>query len=191
MVAQFKAKAAAQGLAEQVEARVADFADLSSWPAGSFDGVVSAFAGLNTVPDLTPFAREAARLLRPEGRLVVHLLNRFSLWEWLGLVRDRRWAESARLKRRERRTFIVGQQPLQHYLFSAGEAYHRFFAPHFLLKERYGLGALRPPHTVRRIPAPLVDTLTLLEPWFCRRRPFLNWGRFFVLEMAPRQGNRP
>jgi hypothetical protein len=50
----------------------------------------------------------------------------------------------------------------------------------------HGLGILRPPHTLRRIPAPLVVGLGKLERRLDSRRPFVNWGRLFVLELAKR-----
>ena len=188
MIAQLREKAEARGLTGLVETRVMDFAGLDSWPTESFDAVISAFAALNSVTDLAPFAQTAARLLRPEGRLVVHMLNRFSLWEWLGLLRKRRWREAAALGRQDERTFVVGGVRLGHHLFSAEEAYRRFFEPHFILKGRYGLGSLRPPHTVRRIPGVITEALGILDGWAGPHYPVANWGRFFVLEMAPRRG---
>lgn len=187
MIAQLLAKASRLGLRDHLEARVMDFAGLGSWPARGYDGIISAFAGLNTTSDLSSFSRHAARLLRPEGRMVLHLLNRFSLWEWLGLMRDRRWAEAGRLGAVRCRRFIVGGRALHHHLFYPREAYERFFSPEFLLKESYSLGTLRPPHTVRRGPGRAARVLGALERPLARRSPFLNWGRFFVLDLALRQ----
>ncbi len=44
---------------------------------GPFDGLISTFAGLNAVADLTGFAAGAARLVRPGGVLFLHVLNRW------------------------------------------------------------------------------------------------------------------
>jgi hypothetical protein len=51
------------------------------------------------------------------------------------------------------------------------------------LRGAYALGALRPPHTVRRVPPPLITALSALERLAAGQRPLLNWGRFFVLDM--------
>lgn len=183
MVVRLRAKVARQGLQGYVNVFVLDAADLSPLPRDAFDGVVSAFAGLNTIRDLAPFAAGAARVLRPGGRLILHLLNRFSLWEWLGLVARGQWTAARRLSRQTERTFVIGGRPIRHYLFSIAETYQQFFAPHFQLRRSYSLGVLRPPHTVRRLPSPVVEALGVLERRLSSRRPFVNWGRFFVLDL--------
>ncbi len=183
MIAQMQARVAREGLEHRIDALVLDVANLSALPRDAFDGIISAFAGLNTLSDLAPFAADAACLLRPGGRLILHLLNRFSLWEWLGLLARGEWAAARRLGRQAERTYVVGGQPIRHHVFSPGEAYWQFFAPHFRLCQCYSLGVLRPPHTVQRIPSPLVETLGKLEQWLGSHRPFVNWGRFFVLDM--------
>lgn len=186
MIAQLDAKVAALGLGDRVAARVLDFADLGDWPAAGFDGIISAFAGLNTAPDLAPFAADAARLLRPGGRMQLHLLARCSLWEWLGHVAGRRWAAARALPRQRARTFVIGGEPVAHYPWLPGEAYRRFFAPHFALRRAYSFGSLRPPHTQRRLPAPLVGALDRLDRRLGGRWPFLDGGRSFVLELQVR-----
>jgi SAM-dependent methyltransferase len=191
MIGEFRQKAARLGLLDRLDIHVLDLAGLASWPPQSFDGIISAFAGLNTSPDLSGFSRDAARLLRPGGRMVLHMLNRFSLWEWLGLVRDRRYSEARRLRSQRERYFVVGDQRLRHYLLHPREAYARFFAREFLLEECYSLGSLRPPHTVRRIPSPVARALGSLEQPLAAHRPLLDCGRFFVLDMVPRQEAQP
>lgn len=183
MIAHLEAKVRRLGLTGQVEAHVLDVAGLASWPAERFDGLISAFAGLSALPELASFAADGARLLRPGGRMVLHLLNRFSLWEWLGLLAHRRWADARRLGRQPTRTFPIGGRPVRHSLYWPAEVYQRFFAPYFRLCRVYSLGVLRPPHTVRYLPAPVVVALGSLEQRLNSRQPFVNWGRFFVLEL--------
>jgi SAM-dependent methyltransferase len=186
MIAQMEAKVAALGLASLVEARVLDFANLGMLPPDGYDGIISAFAGLNTAPDLAPFAADAARLLQPGGRMVVHLLARFSLWEWLGHIARRDWAAARDLRRQRERTFVIGGEPVPHYPWLPQEAYRRFFAPHFRLQRAYSCGALRPPHTLRRVPAPVVGALEELDRRLGGYWPFVNGGRSFVLELVRR-----
>ena len=192
MIAQFRAKSARLGLQDRVETRVMSFACLGSWPSHSYDGIVSAFAGLNSTPDLSEFSRHAARLLRPEGRMVLHLLNSFSLWEWLGLVRDRRWSEARRLGSVPCRSFVVGKPGLQHHLFHPRQAYESFFSREFRLEGCYGLGfSPPPPHgapvSSRRGPR----SRDAGQSVGAASRPFLNWGRFFVLDLALRRDAAP
>jgi SAM-dependent methyltransferase len=186
MLAEMRAKVMRAGLDGLVEARQLDLTNLTELPPNSADGVISAFAALSTAPDLGAFARDAARLLRPGGRVVVHLLNRFSLWEWLGQARHGQPRPPRALAQQCDRTFVIGGRAVPHHLYFAREAYARFFAREFRLRRMYGLGSLRPPHTVRRLPAPLVGGLEWLDVRVGGVSPFVNLGRFFVLELEKR-----
>ncbi|HVC34158.1 MAG TPA: class I SAM-dependent methyltransferase [Chloroflexota bacterium] len=183
MIAQLELKVSRLELTNRIDARVLDVGQLALLPAESFDGIISAFAGLNTLADLSPFAADASRLLRPGGKLLLHLLNRFSLWEYLRLLGRGEWRAAQGLGRHGERVFVIGRQPVRHSLWSADEAFQRFFARDFRLLDRYSLGSLRPPHTVHRLPSPLIGALGGAERLLRHRRPFVNWGRFFVLEL--------
>jgi SAM-dependent methyltransferase len=163
-----------------------DLSEIASFPPEGFDGIISAFAGLSTTPDLSSFAENAARLLRPGGRMFLHMLNRTSLWEWLGCVKRGEWSAARRLGCQAERDFAIGGRAVRHYLYAPEDAYRRFFAGRFALTSAYGLGCLRPPHTVRRVPRPVVEALEKLDPVAGKHPPFVKWGRFFVLELARR-----
>lgn len=186
MIAQATSRMVDARLVELVELRIMDIGELGSLPAQRFDGMISAFAGLSAVADLDRFAADAARLLRPRGTALLHLLNRTSLWEWLGLVRGWRWRAARRLGHDRERKFVIGERSVRHCLYHAREAYGRFFQAHFWLRRAYGVGILRPPHTIRRIPSALVGALDRLERPLRSRPPFADWGRFFVLELEKR-----
>jgi hypothetical protein len=126
--------------------------------------------------------------LRPGGGMILHLLNRFSLWEWLGLLAHRRWQEAGQVGRQGERVFVVGGVPVQHYLWRAADTYDRFFATHFELRQCFGMGILRPPRGVRHFPRARAVSLGRLERVVHGYRPFVNWGRFFVLDLARRDG---
>jgi len=184
MIARFRAKVATVGLGDRVEARVLSIQDLGRLGGGlPFDGLISAFAGLNALEDLSQFADDAARLVRPGGRLLLHLLNRFSFWEWLGYATRRNWRAARQVGRPRTREFTIGGRVVRHTLYFADEAYRRFFASRFALRATYGLGALRPPHTVRRLPRPVVDALEWLDVRTGRWPLLHDAGRFFVLDL--------
>ncbi len=66
----------------EVEFRVLPTEDLSALrDRGLFDGVFSNFSGLNCVSDLTKAAHDIARLIRPGGKAVLCLTNKYCLWE--------------------------------------------------------------------------------------------------------------
>jgi SAM-dependent methyltransferase len=189
MVAEARSKAAAAGLSDMVRVTVGEIGELSSFPDSAFDGIVSAFAALNTVPSLTQFSVDAARLLAPRGRMIVHLLNRSSLWEWAGLASRGRWTEARGLGRRSERTFVLAGQPVSHYLPRAEQAYMADFSAHFRLCELRGLGIVRPPHPIPHVPDAVLAALGRLDALVGPHRPFLNWGRFVLLDMERAQGS--
>jgi SAM-dependent methyltransferase len=187
MIARFSHKIDSERLSNLVSAQVLDIQDLGRLAATErFDGAISAFASLSSVAHLNRFAEDAARLIRPGGRLVLHLLNRFSSWEWLGYLVRHDWAAARHVGQDTRRTFVIGGQPVPHWLYFADDAYRRFFAAAFVQRRRYALGALRPPHTVRRLPAPLVNVLEWLDVRLGGLPLVRNAGRFFVLDLERR-----
>jgi ubiquinone/menaquinone biosynthesis C-methylase UbiE len=186
MIVRLREKVADARLESMVEGRVLRIQDLGALGDARFDGLISAFASLSSLPDLAAFADDAARLVRPAGRVVLHLLNRFSLWEWLGYVSKGNLDAARRLGNFAARDFLIGGQSVPHLTYFAGDAYRQFFAASFVLRGAFCLGALRPPHTVRRIPSGVVSTLEWLDVrlggW-----PLLNRaGRFFVLDLERR-----
>jgi len=183
MVQRLNAKVDAAHLEPLVEARVMQIQDLGALDEERFDGIVSAFASLSALPDLGGFAQDATRLVRPGGRLVLHMLNRFSLWEFLGYVARREFAAALQVGHARRRVFIIGGQPVEHSLYFSDEAYRRFFATGFRRRDVYSLGALRPPHTVRRLPAGLVSALEWLDVRTGHWPLVREAGRFFVLDL--------
>jgi ubiquinone/menaquinone biosynthesis C-methylase UbiE len=128
MIQQPETKARRLGLSDMILTSVHDIAELSTWHADDdFDGIISAFAGLSTIPDLQSVATEAAHLLRPGGFCVVHMLNRFCLWTWLDLVRHMRWQEAHRARGRSTMLASIGGIPIEHYVYFPRETYRRFF----------------------------------------------------------------
>jgi 2-polyprenyl-3-methyl-5-hydroxy-6-metoxy-1,4-benzoquinol methylase len=183
MIQRLNEKVATGGLTSLIQTRVLRIQDLDDLAGQRFDGAVSAFASLSSLPDLAGFARDVARLVRPGGRLVLHLLNRFSLWEFLGYVARRDFASASRVGHLRQRTFVIGGQPVLHSVYFADEAYRRFFATSFRRQDGYSLGALRPPHTVRRLPARLISALEWLDVRAGRWPVVRDAGRFFVLDL--------
>ena len=187
MIQRLRSKMRQAGLDNLIETRVQDCAVLHAMPVAHFDGIISAFAALNTIPDLPMFAAQAGRLLRPQGRAIFHLLNRFSLWEWLGLLGRGQISSARQVGKSLERTFSIGGYPIRHRLWTPYEAYHTAFSKCFHLRRVYGLGALRPPQLPYQLPGTMVAALGSLEGKVRGHRPFLNWGRFFVLELEKRQ----
>jgi 2-polyprenyl-3-methyl-5-hydroxy-6-metoxy-1,4-benzoquinol methylase len=186
MIARLLERIAASRLVNLVEGRVLRIQDLGDLHPRIFDGMISSFASLSALPDLSGFAHDAARLIRPGGRMILHLLNRFSLWEFLGYVVRRDWSAARQVGRVVTRRFVIGGESVDHSLYYADAAYRRFFRSRFTLRDAYCLGTLRPPHTVGRIPPPIVAGLEWLDVRVGRLPLLRNAGRFFVLDLERR-----
>lgn len=184
MVAQAEEKVASHGLEDRVRVTVLRIDELSDFPAEEFDGIISSFAALNTLPNLSQFASDAARLLRPSGRMILHLLNAASLWEWANLMARGRAADARLLGRRRERTFDIGGRPVPHYMPRAKNAYEQCFAGRFQLRDVRGLGILRPPHPIGHLPEPILSALGHLDVLIGGYPHVAGWGRFVMLDMA-------
>ena len=180
MVGQLHAKAGREGL--RVDVRVGDAADLSAWADGAFDGIVSAFAGLNTV-DLERFAAEAERVLRPGGRMVLHLLAPGGVWPLLRHLARLHLIEAWKVAGRRELVTEISGRPIRLSLLPPRETYRRWFSRAFTLERAYSLGFLWPRSANSRLPGHVRRALGGLEPGL-GGLPFLRGaGRFFVLEL--------
>jgi SAM-dependent methyltransferase len=184
MIAQLRRKADAERLA--IEARVGLLADLREFADGSFAGITSAFAALNTVPDLSAFAAEAHRLLRPGGRLVGHFLAAPGVWEILEYLAEGRWKAARERRACREKTIAVCGEPVTHVLLSPRETYLRFFSDRFKLRSLCGLGFLWPQAWDGMVPAAVGRIGNRIESMAGQFRPFSDWGRFFVLDLERR-----
>ncbi len=187
MLAALEARLAAEAgeAAGRVETRQGDAAELALWPQGGYDGVVSAFAGLNALPDLAVAARGIAHVLRPGGRAVLHLLARAGLWERLPLLATLRWRGARRLATRPQLVAEIGGERVAHRLYRAAEA-ERLVDPWLEVRSVYAVGFLWPRRAGRWLPRAPAHVLGRVEARWGRRRPWLDWGRFLVLDLEKR-----
>lgn len=114
---------------------------------GTFDGVYSSMGPLNCIPDLQPVADALAELVKPGGRVILGILNRYCLWETAWYLRAgdgkrafRRWGGQAEATSRpgwqdEKFTCYYWNRP----------TIERAFQSHFRVVKREGLPWLLPP----------------------------------------------
>ena len=122
-IERLREKARAKGLAELVEARVHDASKPLPWAPESFDGIVSTFAGLNTVRSLRDFAADAHRVLKPRGRLLIHMVAPSGIWSRLPLMARLRWREARALKQRRQFGKSISGRVIRHRVFPTAEVY--------------------------------------------------------------------
>ena len=155
---------------------------LASLP-GIFDGIVSSFAALNTVA-LDEFAGSAARLVRPGGHVVCHMLAPGYHGHRLGLL----LRSGGRLRREQPRPVQVrlGDHRVDHTNLDPRDVYDRFFAASFERSACHAVGLLVSPAMERRASPRLLALLGVGDAMLGRVPPLLSCGRFFVLDLVRR-----
>lgn len=135
-----RAKIEREGLAGLVHTAQVPIEQLASLDAGTFDGILSNFGGLNCVHDLPEVARGLAVRLRPGGRALLCLMGPAVPWEW-GWYLAR--GEPRKALRRLRRGGSRWRGLTIRYP-SVG-AVRTAFAPHFVQLRVSAIGVLVPP----------------------------------------------
>lgn len=168
MLAELSRRAAQRGLA--IDVRVLPAGRLIE-AGGPFDGAISTFGGINTIADPERLARDLARCVRPHGRVVLHVLNAFCLWQAVTSIWRHGGPRDGVLR--------VGETRLQHVLYNPGELV-RAFAPHFESRRVYGLSVIAVPALVSRFPRwahRMIQLDAAIGGWLA------GAGDFFVLEL--------
>jgi len=164
-----------QEKAPDIKVVLSDFNQLEL--TGRYDGILSTFAGLNTSADLGPFADRAADLLRPDGILLIHLLNRWPILDIARQIMTFRWRDAWHTSMNNAREVQLSAIKIPHYLYSPMPLYHAVFARYFRLIRIDGYGFVRPLY------AAWGARLDGLERRLASTFPFHSLGVFFSLEM--------
>ena len=120
---------------------------------GPFDGVLSNFAGLNCIQDLSSAAQNIARLLKPRGKALICLFGSRCFWE---IVWHLAHANSSKAFRRFRRGMTrahLGDGTSVHVQYPTVRQVRRIFDPHLKLKAWKGVGIAVPPSYLGFLPA--------------------------------------
>lgn len=177
------------GLSDRVEWLLLDGAELGGLEGRTYDGIVSGFGALNTVV-LDRFAPASARLLKPGGRMLLHLVGPCSVWERLYLLSSGKFSDALHLGEQESRTFEISGIPVMHTVLPPAEMFNRYFSSYFELDACFGMGVLRPPPHIR-VPPALLSILTLLERSLRHVAFARNGGRFYLLDLKLRDSAHP
>lgn len=162
------------------------FYELEKLPISEIDGAISLFGAFNTCGDPDHVANVLATLLKPGDKLLVHMVNPWSIWEYLHLVRKGNFRAARRLGSSDYRKFRIASEQIGHYMPTSREAFERHFEPFFDLVSCIGMGIVDPPGERSLLPTMIRPTLRRLDEYLGGVRPFTDWGRFFLLEMERR-----
>jgi SAM-dependent methyltransferase len=197
MLEQLRAKLAPDGpaahLAGQITTlqlpanRIGELVD--RYGPGEFDGAYSSMGALNCEPSLAPVAAALATLVRPGGRLVFSLINRYCLWETAWYLRARqpsmafrRWGGQASATVRP----DWQEERITCFYWTPG-AVARTFQPHVRVVGRRALPWLLPPlyldGLTRRAPR-FFRRVARLDDRFAARWPLYALGDQFIFELV-------
>ena len=175
MIAELQRRAAKRAL--RLDARVLPAEALGDLEIGEFDGALAAFGGLNTIDHLPRLSKNLARLLKPRGRVIVHALNSFCIWETVNRILH------GQLPLPRNELTEIGGELVPHHFYDPFAVWREAFAPEFALREVYALSVIVAPTWIRRVDriAPLVLSLDRLVG-----RALPNGGDFFVMDLEKR-----
>ena len=197
MVATLAAKLAPGGPAEALAGRITPLVLpagragelVARYGPGGFDGAYSSFGPLNCEPVLAPVVAALAALVRPGGRVVISLINRYCLWETAWYLKAgqpgqafRRWGGQSVAT--VRAAWQDERIPIFYWTPGVVE---RAFRPAFRVRRRLGLPWLLPPQyldgLVRRAPG-VFRRLARLDRRFAHRWPCYAVGDHVLLEFV-------
>jgi SAM-dependent methyltransferase len=113
----------------------------------SFDGAYSSFGPLNCEQDLAPIADALADLVKPGGRVVLSLINRYCPWETIWYLAARRPKEAFRRWSGRAEATVRGQwQQTRIPVYYWSNAHiEDIFRPNFRVVRRMAIPWLLPP----------------------------------------------
>lgn len=81
MVRKARERAAGHGALGRIAVKQLGIHELSRLSGICFDAVFSDFGALNCIPDIAGLAEDCARLLRPDGMMIVNVMGKYCPWE--------------------------------------------------------------------------------------------------------------
>lgn len=153
-----------------------------------FDGIYSNFGPLNCVPDLSAVSHQAARLLKPRGKIVASVIGKLCPWEvaLYGLRGD--WKRARVRFSRAAVPVPLRDQKIWTRYYSPHEFYHAFESKFELTALRALSLFLPPPYLVRayeRHPR-LFKAFEFLDDNLGSAPLFRNFGDHFLIELQKR-----
>jgi SAM-dependent methyltransferase len=177
MTQELERKAERRGLS--IETHVLAAEELAKLALSGLDGAISTFGGLNTVHGMPRLAAELANCVKPCGRVILHALNHFCLWQTV------RSAAHGRIRCARTADIHLGPAVIPHRFYDPFALWRDVFAGDFALREVYALSVVAAPPLMRRFPraAPMLLALDRFTGHL-----FPGAGDFFVLDLEKRRG---
>lgn len=151
MVKVARTRARGEGCGDKLSFQVCANEELMFLREGEvFDGAFSNFGSLNCSADLPLVVEALTDKVRPGGRVILCMINRFCLWEMFWYLLKGNVAKAFRRIRKQGATAQFGRAKIQVFYPSLAKL-RRIFAPHFDLVGSQGIGVAVPPSYVENI----------------------------------------
>ncbi len=189
MIERIEQKVAQYNLQDRLSVQQCSFTALEQIDQAPFDCIFSNFGGLNCIPDLRVVTRALPRLLRAGGIVTWVIMPPVCLWDFTALLRGDIRTATRRLARHGTLAHVEGVRFMTYYFTARQVA--AAFGNEFELLRVQGLSVLTPPADRKtfaaRVPR-LYRLLVALDDRIADRRPFREWGDFFIITLryAPR-----
>lgn len=149
MMERTRARVAARGLGEQIQAEKLGIHELDQFRGGPFDGIYSDLGPLNCVTDLEAVADSSAALLKPRGWFIASVIGRVCPWEFFYYALRGQLARARLRAARETVPVNLNYETVWTQYYSPGEFYAAFSRVFQLVSYR-GLNLfLPPPYLIR------------------------------------------
>lgn len=109
-----------------------------------FDGAFSNFGSLNCSEDLHSVVAGLAQKVRPGGRVLICMINRYCLWEVFWFLFRGQFSKAVRRLRRQGSTARFGRKEICVFYPSVARL-RKIFASEFRLAQWQGIGVIVPP----------------------------------------------
>jgi SAM-dependent methyltransferase len=192
MLETVRSKAQAAGVAERLRTRKLRAAELGSLlpdlGEAAFDGGYSTYGALNCEEDLAPIPRALHALLRPEGRFVAGVYNRWCLFEVVGYALS---GQPGRAFGRTHRPVPVGSSRFCVDIFAHSPSdFRRLFAPWFADERVEAIPVILPPSDLVGYAEKFSRHFDRLARWdrsVGTRWPLRDLGDHFLMTFARRE----
>lgn len=183
MISIVEGKIKSSGTKNIIGAEAASFDEISNINETGFDAVVSNFGGLNCINDFSRLSESLHKKLKPGGKFIAVVMNRFCPWEMLYYMLRFNFREAFRRFKKTGIYADLNGEKVMTYYFSPGDFAGRFRA-HFRADKIYSLGYFTPPPYLigfyRRL-KPLVKLWMKMDEIFKGIFPFNRFGDHFVI----------
>lgn len=176
-------KIKSSGAKNIIGAEALSFSEINKVNEAGFDAVVSNFGGLNCINDFNKLSESLHSKLKPGGKFIVIVMNRYCPWEILYYILRLDFRNAFRRFKKTGVYADLSGEKVMTYYFSPSE-FARQFSRHFIKEKIYTLGYFTPPPYLtgfyRRV-KPLVKFWMMLDETFKGIFPISRFGDHFII----------